>query len=178
MMKTRVLSVKSISLLFVLAGIFTGVASAQNAHYKAKGGPKCVDNGLTATCTASITGLGNYDVFIRLDAAAVVNTVCVSPGGNESPGQNPAQNVTLSGGLFIPAGSIKNGNLSFTVSTAEPPPPPPTGPNSAGCANPNWGVRITDVTFSNGTLSIYQDQNNDSVFSENELVLRTTGLTF
>jgi len=189
-METRVLSVKSIttitaiSLLFVLAGIFTRVASAQSPHYKVKGGPNCVDNGLTATCTASITGLGNFDVFIKLDAAAVVNTVCVSPGGNESPGQNPALNVTLSGGLFIPASSIKNGNLSFTVSTAPPPTPPPTGPNSAGCANPNWGVRITDVTFSNGSLTIFQDLNNDGVFTDgsggtlNEVVIKTTGLTF
>jgi hypothetical protein len=98
----------SISALFVLAEVFTGVASAQKRR----------------------------SAMSRLDAATVVNTVCVSPGGNESPGQNLAQNVTLSGGLFIPASSIKNGNLSFTVSTAEPPTPPPTGPNSAGCPNP------------------------------------------
>jgi len=45
-------------------------------------------------------------------------------------------------------------------------------------------VRITDVTFSNGSLTIFQDLNNDGVFTDgsggtlNEVVIKTTGLTF
>jgi hypothetical protein len=148
-------------------------ALAQSPHYKAKGGPNCVDNGLTATCTGTVTGLGNFNVEITLSASASGSTVCKNPGnGSEVPGQNPALNVPVSGGLFIPASSIKNGNLSFTVTTL--PPPNPT-PAQAGCPNGNWTASYSDLTFSNGSLSVFQDLNGDGVFSNpGEIVIGPT----
>jgi len=161
----------AISLLFVLAGILTSVVLGQNAHYKAKGGPNCVDNGLTATCTGTVTGLGNFNVEVTLSASASGPTVCTNPGGNEAAGQNPANNVPVSGSLVIPADSIKNGNLSFSVATA--PPPNPTSAQ-AGCPNGNWTARYSDLSFTNGKLIIFQDLNGDAVFSDpGEIVLQT-----
>ncbi len=153
----RITTIMAISLLFVLAGILTSVVLGQNAHYKAKGGPNCVDNGLTATCTGTVTGLGNFNVEVTLSASASGPTVCTNPGGNEAAGQNPANNVPVSGSLVIPADSIKNGNLSFSVAT-----------------NGNWTARYSDLSFTNGTLTIFQDLNGDAVFSTNEIVLQTS----
>jgi len=169
----RITTIMAISLLFVLAGILTSVVLAQNPHYKAKGGPSCVDNGLTATCTGTVTGLGNFNVEITLSALASGDTVCRNPGnGSEVPGQNPANNVPVSGGLFIPASSVKNGNLSFTVSTL--PPPNPT-PAQAGCPNGNWTASYKDLSFTNGQLTIFQDLNADGVFSDpGEIVIGPT----
>jgi hypothetical protein len=167
--------------LLLLACFGVTTAWATSPHYKKA--PVGVDNGFTFTATGSIAGLGNFDVFISLRGSAIVNTVCTSPGGGtEAPGQNPALTVDVSGGVFIGKGDIKNGNLAFAVTTTPPATPPPTGPNGVGCANDNWGVRITDVTFSNVQLRIFQDINNDGTFTDgtggtlNELVIGPTSL--
>jgi hypothetical protein len=167
----RITTVTAISLLFVLAGILTSVVLANSVHYKAKGGPNCVDNGLTAACTGTLTGLGNFNVQITLSASASGPTVCTNQGGNEAAGQNPALNVPVSGNLVLPASSIKNGNLSFTVVTIQPPDPTSA---QAGCPNGNWTARYADLSFTNGTLSIFQDLNGDAVFSNDEIVLQTS----
>ena len=131
-----------------------------------------MDNGLTAACTGTLTGLGNFNVQITLTAAASGPTVCTNPGGNEAAGQNPANNVPVSGSLLIPANSIKNGNLSFTVVTI--PPPDPT-PQQAGCPNGNWSARYSDLSFTNGNLVIYQDLDGNGVYADpGEIVLQTS----
>jgi hypothetical protein len=173
MRRVTTIAAMSLFVLVALATMLTGVALATHPQYNR--GPSCVDNGLTATCTGRITGLGNFDVFITLGASALVDTVCVSPGGNEAPGQNPALTVNVGGGVLISKSDIKNGNLSFTVTTT---PPATPSPQQVGCANPNWTVRITNVTFSNGTLTVFQDINGDGVFTSNEIVLTSTGLSF
>jgi hypothetical protein len=156
--------------LLLLACFTATTAWATSPHYKKS--PSCVDNGLTLSCTGAIAGLGNFDVLIRLNAAAIVETVCRAPGsGNESPGQNPALPVDVSGGLLIDSQDIKNGNLAFTVTTVAPKTPTPA---QAGCPNNKWGVRITNVTFSNGQLRVFQDLNGDGTFDPSELVIGPT----
>jgi hypothetical protein len=156
--------------LLLLACLTATTAWATSPHYKKS--PSCLDNGLTLSCTGAIAGLGNFDVLIRLNAAAIVETVCTAPGsGNESPGQNPALPVDVSGGLLIDSQDIKNGNLAFTVTTVAPKTPTPA---QAGCPNNNWGVRITNVTFSNGQLRVFQDLNGDGTFDSSELVIGPT----
>ena len=90
---------------------------------------------------------------------------------NESPGQNPALPVDVSGGLLIDHTNIKNGNLAFTVTTVAPTTPTPA---EAGCPNNHWTVRITNVTFSNGQLRVFQDLNGDGSFDPSELVIGPT----
>lgn len=137
--------------LLAVASISTLVVWADNPHYRR--GPSVVDNGLTATATGSITGLGNGDVIVTLSFPnATGTTTCSNKGGNQAPGQNPATPAATSGSAFID--DPKNGNLSFTVTTA--PPPNPT-PQAAGCPNGNWTAAFDNITFGNGTLTIQQE---------------------
>ena len=99
-----------------------------------------------------MTVLGNGDVTITLIANGSVETTCTNPGGTQAPGQNPGDIVVL-GDVTIPASEIKNGNVSFCVTTEAPPNPTP---GEAGCPNNNWTAQITDVSFSGATLIVEQ----------------------
>ena len=137
--------------LLAVASISTLVVWADNPHYRR--GPSVVDNGLTATATGSITVLGNGDVIVTLSFPdATGTTICSNKGGNQAPGQNPATPAATSGSAFID--DPKNGNLSFTVTTA--PPTNPT-PQAAGCPNGNWTAAFDNITFGSGTLTIQQE---------------------
>src|SRR5436190_11454709 len=106
--------------LLVMASITMSVALAESPHYKPKGGPSCVDNGLTLTCTGTIAGLSNFDVTATLEfpnpgpsGTATGATNCTNPGGSSKvPGQNPALPINVSVSLNL--GRPDNGNLSFT----------------------------------------------------------------
>jgi hypothetical protein len=134
---------------FVMATMAAAVY-ASSVHYKK--GPSCVDNGVTATCTGTLAGLGNEDIKIQLAFPnATATTICSNPQGQQSPGQNPAAPVDVTGTVFATA--PKNGTLSFTVTTTAPQAP---SWDVAGCPNSKWTVSIDNVTFGTGTLTIEQ----------------------
>jgi hypothetical protein len=140
------------SAAFMLAAI---PAMASSVHLKggANAKPSFVDNGLSLTASGALSGLGSGDVLISVSAAANVTSTCTNPAGaTQPPGQNPAP-ITVTGSQAIPAGAIKNGNVSFSVSTRAPTSPISGAPD---CPNPQWTEAITDLAFTSATITVEQ----------------------
>ena len=128
--------------------------NASSVHLKggANSEPSFTDNGLSLTSAGALSGLGNEDLVVTLTATANVTSTCTNQGGNQAPGQNPAE-LTVQGAEAIPASEIKNGNVAFTVRTIAPTTPIPGAP---GCPNPNWRQDITDLSFTSATITVEQ----------------------
>lgn len=130
-------------------------AMAASVHFKGgKGaGPSFTDNGLTLSSSGALAGLGNGDILVTLSATGDPTGTCTNPAGaTQPPGQNPAP-VTLTGTQSIPASEIKNGNVTFGVTTQGPVTPVPGAPD---CPNPQWTERIVDIRFTSLTVTVEQ----------------------
>lgn len=166
--------------MFVGAAVFltllmgSTAAMAANPHLKGRNPVSFTDNGLTLTATVSYAGLGNFDTLQKLDATANPTSTCTNPAGaTQPPGQNPAE-VDVTGSTAVPAGDIKNGNVTITTVTNAPTTPIPGAPD---CPNPQWTENITDMAFTSATITLFQDSNENGIFDAGELVL-TVSCTF
>jgi hypothetical protein len=142
----------SIFALSASAALIGGLAYAASVHVKT--GPFFIDNGITLTATGSLAGLGNQDLVIGMTARANPIATCTNPAGQNQPaGQNPPQVSVSATPQSIPASEIKNGNVSFSLTTNAPTNPIPGAPD---CPNPNWTETITDLQFTSATITVEQ----------------------
>ena len=147
-------------LVGLIVSVTAAVVFAASPHYKHGGQPVCslsgtVNGVTTVTCSSGVvTGLGNFDVQVSISFTASQGQLCHNKGNPDNivPGQNPAIG-TGGGGVSIPAGDIKNGNLivpsisgtaTITAGTAD----------TAGCPNDNWTVTLSGpITVSGGSYT-------------------------
>ena len=170
MKRFGVLAVAAIAVV----GFFAQPALAASPHLKGNNPIAFTDNGLTLTATVNYAGLGNFDTLQTLDATGNPTSTCTNPAGaTQPPGQNPAA-ADVSGSTAVPAGDIKNGNVTITTVTDAPTTPIPGAPD---CPNPQWTEDITDMAFTSATIRLFQDANANGVFDAGELVL-TVNCTF
>jgi hypothetical protein len=161
--------------VLVTAMAFAAAALAAAPHLKGNHPIAFTDNGLTLTAQVSYAGLGNFDTLQNLAATASPTGECINPGSGEHRplGQNPAE-VQVTGSTAVPAGDIKNGNVTIRTTTNPPVTPVAGAPD---CPNPNWIENITNMAFTSATITLFQDSNENGIFDPGELVL-TVNCTF
>lgn len=165
--KMRRITISLVTLVTLISTAMVAVWAA-SPHYKK--GPSVVDNGLTATATGTLAGLGNGNVIVTLSFPnATGTTTCTNKGGTQAPGQNPAAPAAVSGSQLIT--DVKNGTLSFVVTTL--PPANPT-PEAAGCPNGNWTAAFDNITFGAGTITVQQETFQGSGVYQTVLVTNVT----
>ena len=143
-----------VTLLFVSA-LSAPSALAQSPHFKKGGEPACTVSGTgasqTVTCNATLAGLGNADVRVIQTVSGSAVYQCQNNGGNIAPGQNRVLVGPAVTPVTLPASTIKNGNLSVSVSTTLTAPATVTGAE-AGCPSANWAgvnpvLTVTSIQF-------------------------------
>ena len=142
---------RTATLALVVIGLMATAAEAQSVHFTPRN-PTFTDNGTTLTATGKLAGLGNGDIVVTLTATGQGSVVGVNPAGNSAPGQNKVA-VTVTGTQLISASEVKNGTVTFSVTTAAP--RNPTG-TEAGFPNDLWTATITDVKFTSATITVVQ----------------------
>jgi hypothetical protein len=143
---------KSILAVGIALAFAAAPAMAASVHWKQGKVATLRDNGLTATISGCLAGLGNADVVITVSATGQGISLCRNKGGNEAPGQNkvPVRATTTQ---TFKATEIKNGNLCFNLRTTAPANPSAA---EAGCPNDNWTAFLVDVVFSGFSVTVQQ----------------------
>jgi hypothetical protein len=147
--------------LAVAGGLSASAAFATSPHFKKGGSPVCtidtsVSNSASVTCSATLAGLGNFDVQADLSVSGTALYQCQNGGGNTAPGQNRVLIGPATSSTSFPASEIKNGNLSITTNPAVLTAPATVDAATAGCPNPNWTGVNPVLTVTSITLVISQ----------------------
>jgi hypothetical protein len=135
----------SFALALLVLAFGASSALAQSGHFV--GAQTCRDLGTTLQCSGKVAGLGGTTFEIRVTADGTASVQCRNPAGNVAPGQSFDFDAAGStGSLPTP----RNGQFRYTVATTAP-----TAP-AGSCPNPMWTATVTDVSFTNITLELYE----------------------
>jgi hypothetical protein len=133
---------------------FGGAALAQSGHFV--GEPTCTDIGTQVQCSGKVAGLGGTTFTITVTATGTASVTCTNPAGNVAPGQSFTTTVAGSSGPFP---TPRNGQARFTVTSVAP-----TAP-AGSCPNPMWTATVTDVAFTDATVTLREDSNVSDVIT-------------
>ena len=136
----RILAVLITALALVL------VPTAAQAAVNFRSGPTATDLGTQLRVTGNVSGLGMGDLTAVVDATGIATVECTNPGGNVAPGLDTTVSVTGSQQDI----QVKNGRATFNVVTAAP------TVGSEACPNPRFTATVTDVEFTDATLTLIQ----------------------
>jgi hypothetical protein len=144
-------------------------ASAASPHFKHGGEPTCTITGSgssrTVVCGASLSGLGNGDLTVKVTVSGFAVYQCQNQGGNIAPGQNKVLEGPQTVPTTIPSSAVKNGNVTFTTNPNTLTAPATVSGAEAGCPNGNWtGVNPT-LTITQISMTI--SQNGQTLFTCN-----------
>ena len=119
----------------------------------------------------TISGIGNANVTMVLDASGVPVITCVNKGGSQVPGQSSPK-VSAQGSVLLPGNSLvrKNGKSPYGVETQTP---APLTWQQAGCPNSNWAAKITFVYWTNATILVY-NTGTGALLAKQNYVCKTT----
>jgi hypothetical protein len=139
----------------------TQASLATSPHFKKGGEPKCTVTSTSApsatvTCTATMAGLGNFDLKVTTSVLGSAVYTCQNNGGQTAPGQSKVLIGPATSTTSIPADAIKNGNLTFTTNPAVLTAPATVSAAVAGCPNPNWTGVNPVLTVTSISLTIEQ----------------------
>jgi hypothetical protein len=148
-----------------VAGALTvSTALAVSPHFKKGGAPTCtvsaISGGSETICSATLAGLGNFDVQADLSVSGFALYQCQNGGGNTAAGQNKVLEGPATSSTTFPASEIKNGNLAITTNPADLTAAATVPGATAGCPNPNWTGVNPVVTTTSITLVISQPPGN------------------
>jgi hypothetical protein len=101
----------------------------------------------------TLTGLGNTDVSVVIEASGIPAITCINFGKNRVPGQSYPK-VSASGNQFLDGDSRvrRNGKSPFGVETIDPESIPW---NEAGCPNANWTGHIDFIFWTDASISVF-----------------------
>ncbi|HET6594303.1 MAG TPA: hypothetical protein VFG81_01690 [Anaerolineales bacterium] len=101
----------------------------------------------------TLTGLGNTDVSVVIEASGIPAITCINFGKNRVPGQSYPK-VSASGNQFLDGDSPvrRNGKSPFGVETIDPESIPW---NEAGCPNANWTGHIDFIFWTDASISVF-----------------------
>jgi hypothetical protein len=132
------------SLIALIALFLVGTATAQSP--KLKSPLRVTDNGQTFTICYDISGLGNVtEVEVIVTYNATVFSECFNPGNREE--SVPAHNKVVTGISEPFTVPVRNGRATFCSQSTQTFTP-------GSCPNGNWTAEVTDVSFSNVTLTV------------------------
>ncbi len=119
----------------------------------------------------TLTGLGNQDVRVLLEASGFPEVTCTNQGGNQAPGQNPSK-ISANGEQLLFGFDLtrKNGKSPFGVETADP---VVLDAVAYGCPNANWTATIDFIYWTGATISVY-DLNTNAFLRSQDYTCTTT----
>lgn len=143
-MKKKTISVLSVLLVAVLLS-----STAFAGSVKLSGFTLSLD---WLNVSGTLSGLGNTDVTVVLDAMGLPDVTCINQGGNQVTGQNLPQLSTAAQQSLASDDTLsKNGKSAFGVQIDEL---PPLAWDEAGCPNSNWTAQIDFIYWTEARITV------------------------